>query len=259
MRKVIPYISTADLSAYLDGELNEDRRVAIESVLAENPEMADRVTDYRRRDAALRQAFNEFSAPITISPPHRRRFFGWRTWAAAVACCAVLGGGSWIYADSLVRNRDLARLLHDATSAHMLYLKHAGSDYADRSTQVSPELTRLLGGDSKSPDLSAFGFHLVGSRKLPDPQHPAILFAYRNTSGQLISCYFQLAHGGNETPFLPGTKAGLKVSYRLTPQLDYAVVGTLPVNQLQQIADAADTGIVDDSENISKPSIKAGR
>jgi anti-sigma factor RsiW len=259
MRTVIPYISTADLSAYLDGELDEDRRMAVEGVLAENPEMADRLSEYQRRDAALRLAFSEFSSPIAISPPHRVRFLGWRTWAAAVACCAVLGGGSWIFADLLVRNREVARLLHDATSAHMLYLKHVGPDYADRLTRVSPELTRLLGGDSKSPDLSVFGFHLVRELKLPDHERPAILFAYRNGSGQLISCYFQLAHGSNKTPFLSGEKAGFQVSYRLTPQLDYAVVGTLPVNQLQQIADAADTGIVDDSENISRPSIKAGR
>ena len=63
MRTAIPYISTGDLSAYLDGELDEDRRVAIEGVVAENPEMADRLSEYQRRDAALRQAFNEFSAP----------------------------------------------------------------------------------------------------------------------------------------------------------------------------------------------------
>ena len=61
-RTVIPYISTTDLSAYLDGELDEDRRVAIEGVLAENPEMADRLSEYQRRDAALRRAFNEFLA-----------------------------------------------------------------------------------------------------------------------------------------------------------------------------------------------------
>jgi anti-sigma factor RsiW len=60
---VIPCISTADLSAYLDGELDEDRRVAIESVLAENREIADRLSEYQRRDAALRLALNEFIAP----------------------------------------------------------------------------------------------------------------------------------------------------------------------------------------------------
>jgi anti-sigma factor RsiW len=248
---VIPYISTADLSAYLDGELDEDRRGAVERVLAENPEMADRLSEYQRRDAALRQAFNEFPAPIAVSAPHRVRSFGWRTWAAAVACCALLGGGSWLYADSLAGNRELARFVHDATSAHILYLKQAGSDFAGGPAQFSPQLTKLLGGDSKSPDLSAFGFHLVAMRKLPDDQRPAVLFVYRDSSGQLISCYFQLAHGSYDTRFLRGEEAGFQVAYRLTPQLDYAVVGTLPVKQLQRIADAADAGIADDSEDNS--------
>ena len=38
----------------LDDELDEGRRVAMEGVLAENPEMADRLSEYQRRDAALR-------------------------------------------------------------------------------------------------------------------------------------------------------------------------------------------------------------
>src|SRR5262249_13370386 len=105
--------------------------------------------------------------------------------------------------------------------------------------------------DSKSPDLSAFGFHLVGVRKLPDDQWPAVLFFYRDSRGQLISCYFQLARGSHETRFLRGEEAGFEVFYRLTPQLDYAVVGTLPAAQLRGIADAADTGIADDSEDTS--------
>jgi anti-sigma factor RsiW len=57
MRTVISYMSSADLSAYLDCEVDENRRAAIERVLAENPEMVDRLSEYRRRDAALRQAF----------------------------------------------------------------------------------------------------------------------------------------------------------------------------------------------------------
>jgi anti-sigma factor RsiW len=244
LSKVIPYIGTADLSAYLDGELDEDRRVAVECALDENPELAERVSGYRRRDSALRQAFNEISVPAAISLPGRARYFGWRTWAAAIACCAVLVGGSWLYADLLARNRELARFLHDAASAHILYLQHDG--FETGSIQVSPELTRLLGGESKSPDLSAFGFHLVGMRKIPDEERAAVLFAYRDQRGHLISCYFRLADGSRETRFLSGEEAGFQVSYRLTPQLDYAVIGTLPPEQLRQIADAADAGIGDD-------------
>ncbi len=148
-------------------------------------------------------------------------------------------------------NRELARLVHDATAAHIFFLSHpeSGSGIAGSPTPFSPALTQLLGGDAKSPDLSAFGFHLIGLRRLPDVQRPAVLFAYRDSRGHLISCYFQLAHGSHETPFLRGQEDGFQVSYRMTPQLAYAVVGPLPVEQLQQIADAADAGIADDSED----------
>jgi anti-sigma factor RsiW len=133
-------------------------------------------------------------------------------------------------------------------------MKHAQPEFVGDLTQVSPELARLLGGGSKSPDLSALGFHLAGVLKLPDHERPAVLFVYRDSRGRSISCYFQLAHGSYETRFLRGAEAGFQVSYRLTPLLDYAVVGTLPVEQLQKIADAADTGIADESEDDSTPS-----
>jgi anti-sigma factor RsiW len=67
MTRVIPYISIADLGAYLDGELDEDHRMVVERLLAEHPEIAERLSEYRRRDAALRQAFGVLSVP-KVSP-----------------------------------------------------------------------------------------------------------------------------------------------------------------------------------------------
>jgi hypothetical protein len=166
---------------------------AVEEVPAANPEMADRLSEYPQRDAALRLAFDEFFEPIATPPSQWLRVFGWRTWAAAVACSALLTGGLWVYADILNRSRELAGFVHDATSAYILYMKHAGSDFAVDRTQVSSELTRLLGGDSKSPNLSKFGSHVVAVPKLLDRKRLAVLFVYRNSRGQLISCYFQLA------------------------------------------------------------------
>jgi anti-sigma factor RsiW len=104
----------------MDGELDQDRNAAVERVLAENAEIADRLSEYRQRDAALRQAFDEFAAPIAISHLDRPRFPGRWTWAALVACCALLAGGLWVYTDVLNRSRDLARFVHDATSAYIL-------------------------------------------------------------------------------------------------------------------------------------------
>jgi anti-sigma factor RsiW len=253
MRRVIPFVGTTDLSAYLDGELDAARCAAVERGLAENPEMAIRFSEYQQRDAVLRQAFYELSAPMTASPPHRPRAFGWRTFAAAAACCAVLAAGLWVYTDVLSRNRELARFVHDATAAHIRYMTHAGSDLARGPAEVSAELTKLLGGDDKSPDLSAFGFHPLGVLKFADHERPAVLFVYRDSGGQLISCFFELTHGSYQTRFLRGEEAGYQISYRLTPQLDYGVVGTLPAEQLQKIADAADTGIADEPEDDQAP------
>jgi anti-sigma factor RsiW len=247
MRPDVSGIGLPDLSAYLDGELDQGRRAAVEWFLAEHPEMAARLSEYRRRDAALRKAFDEYPAHRAAPTPTMRlqiKTSRWRAWfaAAVTLCLAVIAGGWWLYSPSRAMNRELAALMQDATAAHFHYLSEtkAGSGVAAIRRDISPKLKAAMGGDVRSPDLSAFGFRLVGVEEFPDGWRPAVLFAYRDVSGHWVSCYFQLVHGTRETGFREGEEAGLHVSLRLTPRLAYAVVGSLAAERLKRIAEAAD-------------------
>jgi anti-sigma factor RsiW len=246
MRPDVSDIGLPDLSAYLDGELGQGRRAAVEWFLAEHPEMAARLSEYRRRDAALRKAFDEYPAHRAAPTPTMRLQIGTsrrRAWfAAVILCLAVIAGGWWLYSPSRAMNRELAALMQDATAAHFRYLREmkAASGVATIRRDISPRLKAAMGADVRSPDLSAFGFRLVGVEEFPDGLRPAVLFAYRDASGHWVSCYFQLVHGTRETGFREGEEAGLHVSFRLTPRLAYAVVGSLAAERLKRIAEAAD-------------------
>ena len=61
MRRDTGPVDLGDLSAYLDSELGEERCAAVESHLADHPEAAARLAEYRRRDEALRLAFAQLS------------------------------------------------------------------------------------------------------------------------------------------------------------------------------------------------------
>jgi anti-sigma factor RsiW len=57
MSEVTPPIGEDDLHAYIDGQLDLGRRLAVERYLAENPEAAQRVAAYRQQREAIRAAF----------------------------------------------------------------------------------------------------------------------------------------------------------------------------------------------------------
>ena len=85
-------ISEADLQAYADGHLPEERRKAVEAWLAGRPEESERVAAYRRLASEVRAAYSEMlSEPV---PPRLAQAvssrFPWRR-VAAVAGWIVLG------------------------------------------------------------------------------------------------------------------------------------------------------------------------
>jgi len=58
-------ISEADLQAYADGHLPEERRKAVEAWLASRPEESERVAAYRRLASEVRAAYSEMlSEPV---------------------------------------------------------------------------------------------------------------------------------------------------------------------------------------------------
>ena len=58
-------VSEADLQAYADGRLPEDRRAAVEAWLAARPEEAERVAAYRRLAQEVRGAYETMlSEPV---------------------------------------------------------------------------------------------------------------------------------------------------------------------------------------------------
>jgi anti-sigma factor RsiW len=239
------------LSAYLDGELDETGRVAIERLLDERAEAAERLVEYRQRDAALRTAFRELPAmrrpdlsrflprrPARgIARPARRP--SWSNLAAAVLLIGLVVGGWLTYKDWRQDREELAGLMQSAASAHLLYPgSFEGKGPLDPEGSAR-QMTGALGLAMRPPDLSALGFRLTAVRALTTGRHVAVLLAYRDAAGQRISCYFERSDSGEETGLQQGELAGLHVLYRLTDRFAYAVVGEIPPAELQKIAEAA--------------------
>lgn len=249
-------IRLEELSAYSDDELDANRRTAVERRLADDPAAAARLAEYRRRDGALRLAFDRIGEVEHKPLVHRGRTTRpsaaprrWALFAAVIACVGVFSVAWWLRVERNIDNRELSALASESTAAHFRYLgsSEGAANAAGNQERPLASLTALLGLEVKVPDLSGLGFRLTGVRDLAGSGGPAVLLVYRDGAGQEVSCYFKRLASARETGFKQKDAAGVRIVYRLEERLGYAVVGSLPAATLQQIAETVDRATPDAS------------
>lgn len=242
--------SLEELNAYLDGELDEARRCAVEAHLQDCPEDAERIAAYRHRDMLLRAAFHELpparlpeSIDLTLRARRRtRRLAGIGAVAAMLAglVVGILFATGWLtrQPDS---GRALAALDQHATAAYLLNAPAQSviSLHGESPTRIGQRLSLHVGRRVWVPDLSRFGYRLVAARVLEGGPTPAAQLLFRDAAGHRISCYFAAQPETGETALHYSEAHGIKTFSRFDEGLGYAVSGTIERSALRTLAVAA--------------------
>ncbi|WP_044872947.1 anti-sigma factor [Pseudomonas sp. LFM046] len=190
--------SEDDLHAYLDGQLDADRRQAVEAYLAANPEVAAQVEGWRKDAQQLRaalalprQAPNPRLDPVAIRASLRVR--KQRRFALAASFLLALGAGGlggW-------QARDMSLLaanppMQDALQAHRLFAASPTVDIqVHRSGELQAWLDQRFSHAARIPDLTPYGFTPVGGRWLVTEQGAAALLVFEDGQGQRVSLYLR--------------------------------------------------------------------
>jgi len=255
-------IDDLQLSAWLDGELagpeHQVLRERIEAWLREHPEDAARV----RLWAADREGLRAALAPTVDEPvPERlkRVVAGagsaephWKQAAMAgglLLAGALLGGlGTW----QVQRGQQMAAAqapagawLGRASAAHALYVpeqRHpvevsvAAGDRAQEEHLVR-WLTKRLATPVHTFNLHALGFELVGGRLLPDGANPGAQLMYQGAGGQRVTVYLRKPETPVPAEMRFERQGDLSLFYWVEGTTGYALVGTLPRQQLLALAE----------------------
>ncbi len=248
MTEMMP-VTEADLHAYVDGQLDPDRRAAIEAHLKDDPETAERIADYRRQNEGLRALFGgvaDTPVPTALTPAaalarrrDRRRATLARS-AAAVVLLAIGAGGGWLLNDVLRIGPAplVASLSDEAAAAHRMYAaerRHA-VEVAAEEEHLFRWLSNRLGDDVRAPALDAMGFRLMGGRLLPSGGGPAAQFMYQDAAEQRLTLYIRLDPGSEETQFEYASEDGTGAFYWVEGRFGYALVGEMPRESLLRAA-----------------------
>jgi anti-sigma factor RsiW len=192
-------VSEEELHAYVDAQLFDDRRAAVEAWLATHPDDMSKIAAWRAQGDALRArygAVTEEPVPARLTLAQIER--GGRSWrryatAAALAAFIVGGIGGWIARGAVAAPPNkLETLVSDAIHAYKIYVvevRHPVEVPGSEEAHLVQWLSKRVGHEVRAPDLQSIGLRLVGGRLLPGPTGAAAFFMYENTAGERFTIY----------------------------------------------------------------------
>ena len=241
-----------ELSAFVDDQLDPERRAELEIYLAENPAEAARIELYRRHNLLLKKIFD----PIVHEPvPIRLRLFtmaAYTRWfkhgsfAASILVAALLG---WMVRGVYLPEQwAQVSIAHEAVVAHAVYTPeklHPVEVSATQEEHLVKWLSKRMGHALTVPQLNSQGYQLVGGRLLPGTTKPAAQLMYQNQQGQRLTLYVSSEQYNNqETAFRYATQGNINVFYWIDGPYGYALSAELNKTELLALAEVVYQGLI---------------
>ncbi|MCA1443684.1 anti-sigma factor [Ensifer sp. IC4062] len=249
-------VSEDELHAYVDGHLSQPERERIEAWLEGHPAPAEEVRQWQAQAAALKSHFASYArsedsdrtlvatgrAAPKVGTPLRDML---RRVAAGLLIFAA-GALTGLYAPAIVapdRPLQIAEepdtLPRQAQSAFLIYaseVRHPVEVGANEQGHLATWLGKRLDYALRIPDLSAFGFSLVGGRLVPVNGKAGAMLMYEDGTGQRVTVLLGRNTENRETSFRIASHGGVETFYWIDGGIGYAVTGEVPRELLQKVA-----------------------
>lgn len=240
-------ISEDDLHAWADGRLDGKRRAEIETWLADHPERASALIDWRELNARLHAGYDPVlreAVPARLRDTVRRPRRALKIAAAVgwIALGSVLGVGAGYRLggepDAPAASTPVARRAAVAHAVFSPEQRHPVEVGAEQEQHLLAWLSKRLGRPLQIPDLGAHGYQLMGGRLLAADAGPGAQFMYENDGGERLTLYVSAdPDQRTSTEFRFADEAGVSVFYWVDGGLAYALSGRLGRQTLLPAAD----------------------
>lgn len=244
-------IGEDDLQAYVDDRLSPLRRADMDAFFAQHPDLAKRVADEIEHRRLLRERLGSklaepIPARLRLANIRAGRTARWlnraRSMAASAMLIAVGGIGGWFlrYPPDIDSSNPSVSVRADAVAAYRTFVvevAHPVEVRATEETHLLQWLSKRLGRPLNAPDLSRYGFRLMGGRILPAENSAAAMLMYDNDSGTRLTVYIRAGEGG-ETAFRFQKDGDVATFSWLDQGFGFAVSAATDRDQLLPVAEA---------------------
>lgn len=193
------------LSAYLDGELNDEETRQVDAWLERDPAAQAQLEALMQVDTLTRDVFDGLlrdpvplavaqtikNAPMPEAPIARRPI--WGSIAAGLAILMIGAAGGYVLGGQNAPQQT-AGWLNDIADYHAVYAaqdRHLVEVGADQSDHIQVWLGKTVGVPFTIPDLSAHGLSFEGGRLLVANGAPVAQLMYRDSGGQVVALCLQ--------------------------------------------------------------------
>ena len=245
-----PLVSEDDLHAFVDNQLDADRRPVVMCHLQENADAAARVAAYAEQREALRAAFAAKAAEAVPTSLNVRwlqrqrqdnRRIMWRAAAAVVLAFGLGGGGGWFLRLSVAPSpNSITILVQEAVANHVVYTAdrrrptELGAEQRDDLARwVSNRINRTVA----PPDLSDTGYRFMGGRLAATPEGPAGMFMYQDDKGARLTVFVRPVSATANTPIERVGTASIDGCAWIDKGIGYTVVAKVPNLELRHLAE----------------------
>lgn len=240
-------ICDADLHAYVDGQLDADRKAEVEAYLAEHPEAFKQVQHFRAQIQALHREYDEvLNEPIPLRLSQGSRRGAWPHGLAASVAWLACGAAAGWFAHATVQPPTVLQtsFARDALAAHVLFVsekRHPVEVPAEQEAHLVAWLSKRLDAPIQAPDLHEQGFSLLGGRLLPGGDAPLAQLMYESKAGERLTLTVKHAvRHSDQTGFEILEKNGTSVFYWIDQRYGYALSGNIGKPRLLAVAQAVE-------------------
>jgi anti-sigma factor RsiW len=249
-------VTEADLHAFVDGRLDDDRRRRVELWLKDHPDEAAEVRQWQQQAEDLKVAFSHYARfsedDRTLLNPEAQAGTPAPFWRRAGLLAASLllflsGAGAGIYADRFYAGNPpvetasaLESLPGQSRTAFLVYAsekRHPVEVGADDEAHLITWLGKRLDYKLVAPDLRSEGFSLVGGRLVPVNGMAGAMLMYQDAGGQRLTVLLGKNPKNGETSFRFESAGPVETFYWIDGGIGYAVTGEVTREKLQAIAE----------------------
>jgi len=247
-------IERHDLHAFVDGELDRESQRELERLLSNNPDDRRSVKAYQKLNAAMHDHYADVAdeplpALLLARIEKSKRQHRQKTTPLHQKSWVRMAAGFLIFAVGLASGLALrpgvdlvdgsTAFASRALNAHAVFVSevlHPVEVEANKEAHLVKWLTNRLKSPVKAPKLQNLGFQLVGGRLLSDKGGPAAQLMYQQKDGMRVTLYIRSDDSNTDTSFRFITQNGGSAFYWVEGPLSYALVGSIPRDDLLAVA-----------------------